>query len=132
MTSDLQVIAEFSVVEVDCTIFEPLVLGSWSASTVESPDSAYDLELFENGAGKYTTYAADGSVLLDYPITWQIIKRNNMCYLSERGFWHYGFESFRSYAKELENASLTIPVTKFFTYSDFGDGAFKSRLYSKK
>lgn len=128
--------------ELDCSIYSPLVLGGWTVTTIsdgEVSGEPYNLELYENGVGRYIIEGSNGANRdgIDengnsyYTISWEIQKRNNMCYLSERGFYHYGFEQYRTYHSSLTDAHLEIPVSSFYTYTDFGDGFDRSRQYVK-
>ena len=129
--------------ELDCTIYTSLVLGGWTVNTIsygEQSGEPNNLELYENGIGRYIIEGPNGANRsgIDedgnsyYNISWGIQKRNNMCYLSENGFYHYGFEQYRTYDPSLTDAHLEIPVSSFYTYTDFGNGFDKSRQYVKK
>ncbi len=117
------------------------VIGSWTANSIDgsSVTSTYQLKLYENGKGRYIIKGPNGANRdgIDengdsyYDVDWKIIKVGDGFYLSEDGFWHFGFEAYRSFAPSLENARLKYPISFFLTYNDFGQGPYASRKYTK-
>ena len=126
---------------VDSTaIYQSAVIGSWTVTTLES-GSINKLKLLEGGNGRYIIPGPDGANRdgVDengnsyYNVTWSIEKRNGKYHLREDGFYHFGFESYRTFDITLPENFLTYPVTTFLTYTDFGSGARDAgRRYSKK
>ncbi len=119
--------------EIDSTeIYEAAVTGSWTVTNLES-SKVRDLTIESDGEGFY--YVEDGANSDDgeghYYITWSIEKDNGKYFLRESGFWHYGYESYRSLDTSLSEVSLTYPVSTFLTYTDFGDGASAALRYTK-
>ncbi len=121
--------------------YKEKVLGSWTTNTIDGGvvTTAYELKLFENGVGRYIVKGPNGAWKsgIDengdsyYNISWVIKKVGEGYYLSENGFYHHAFESYRSYAPSLQNARLKYPINFFFTYSDLGQGPYISRKYTK-
>ncbi len=129
-----------SVKDVDSTaIYQRAVLGSWTVQNTESAGETYSLVLYEDGQGRYIVPGPEGANRhgIDennnsyYTISWKIIKSNGKYFLSERGFWHPGFEDYRTFDVTLPNVALSYPITGFTTYTDFGQGASTSRKYRK-
>ena len=114
-------------------IYENAVLGNWTVAN-DDGSSAYILEVYPNGTGKYVGYA-DGTPFWQnqtYNITWNIYKINGRYHLRESGFWHGGFEQFRTFDVELPNNYLTFPVFFFVTYGDSPySGVYANRVYTK-
>src|SRR5690606_11478908 len=129
-----------SVKDVDSTaIYQRAVLGSWTVQNTESAGETYSLVLYEDGRGRYIIPGPEGANRhgIDennnsyYTISWRIIKSNGKYFLSEVGFWHPGFEQYRTFDGTLQNVGLSYPVTGFTTYTDFGQGPSPSRKYRK-
>ena len=106
-------------------IYEQAVLGSWTVTTLESQNNN-NLVLYQGGTGKYIVNDDE------YNISWEIVKRNGKYHLREYGFYHYGFEQYRTFDVTLPENFLTYPASTFLTYTDFGDGpGSPGRRYSK-
>lgn len=121
--------------------YKEKALGSWTVNTIDGGvvTSTYELKLFENGVGRYIVKGPNGNGRsgIDengdsyYNISWVIKKVGEGYYLSENGFYHYAFESYRSYAPSLQDARLKHPINFFFTYAEFSQGPYISRKYTK-
>lgn len=55
-----------------------------------------------------------------WEITWEIQQHNGRYFLRDFGFWHYGYESNRTFDVSLDQNYLDYPTTSFKTYVDFG------------
>lgn len=121
-------------------IYEQAVLGEWTVNNYneDGVSHIYTLVLFDGGDGRYIVEGPNGANKdgVDengnsyYNVSWSIVKSNGRYFLKESGFWHYGYESYRTYDLSLEDVALTFPVTSFKTYTDFGTPSL-SRLYVK-
>jgi hypothetical protein len=121
--------------------YKEKALGSWTVNTIDGGvvTSTFELKLFQNGVGRYIVKGPNGNGRsgIDengdsyYNISWVIKKVGEGYYLSESGFYHYAFESYRSYAPSLQDARLKYPINFFFTYAEFGQGPYISRKYTK-
>ena len=127
--------------ELDCSVYETHVLGEWSVSALEYPDQApRKLVISEEGYGRYIIDGPNGANKsgIDengdsyYNINWSIKKKNNMCYLSENGFWHFGYEKYRSFDPSLTDAHLEIPVSSFYRYYGYNGESSAVTKYEKK
>lgn len=105
--------------------FKSAVLGNWTVTTLES-GAMYTMTLKADGTGSYLVNN------VNYSVTWQIAKINGKYHLREDGFYHYGFEQYRTFDISLPNNFLTKPITFFETYTDFGSGPENAgRRYTK-
>lgn len=111
-------------------IYQQAVIGTWTVFHIESSES-YDLTIQPNGEGYYYVENGANSNNGYYYISWEIYKYNGRYFLRENGFWHYGYETYRTFDTSLPNISLTYPVSSFKTYTDFGDGPSAGRIYTK-
>lgn len=112
-------------------IYTQAALGQWKVTNLES-SSEYNLTLQSGGKGYY--YIKDGANSSDgyYYITWSVTKSNGKYFLRENGFWHYGFESYRTLDTSLPNVYLEYPLSSFITYTDFNNGTKNAvRKYTK-
>lgn len=121
-------------VEIDSTpIYEAAVIGNWTVTNIESGQNRY-LTIEPNGEGYYFVEGSGGDDGLgNYFISWYIYKANGKYFLRESGFWHFGFEQYRTFDISLPDNFLTYPVSSFKTYTDFNNGEDPNagRLYSK-
>lgn len=121
-------------VEIDSTpIYEAAVIGNWTVTNLESGQNRY-LTIEPNGEGYYFVEGSGGDDGEgNYFINWNIYKTNGKYFLRENGFWHFGFEQYRTFDISLPNIFLTYPVSSFKTYTDFnnGEGPNAGRLYTK-
>ncbi|UCS91797.1 hypothetical protein KZP23_13740 [Echinicola marina] len=129
--------------EIDSTaIYEKAVVGNWSVYGINegiTDPNPGNLELYEGGIGRYIVEGpnspnrdgTDENGNSFYNVSWEIYKRDGRYFLSESGFWHYGFESYRTYDVNLKNNALTYPLNFHITYNEFDDGPYPSRKYVK-
>lgn len=132
---------EVEEVQDSTAIYQEAVVGDWSVITLES-GNMNNLRLFPGGDGRYIIPGPNGANKdgIDengdsyYIISWSIQKINDRYHLRESGFYHFGFESYRSFDISMPDNYLTYPVSSFKTYNDFsnGDGPYASRQYDKK
>lgn len=122
------------------SIYEEAVLGEWSVLTLSSPSEPRKLMLYEDGYGRYVGDGPNGANKdgIDddgnayWEVSWRIYKSEGRYFLRESGFYHSGFESYRTFDLSLEKVHLTYPVTTFLTYTDFGSGPGEAdRRYTK-
>lgn len=113
-------------------IYQNAVIGNWTVETLES-GNMNNLTLQANGEGFYSvgnTGGDDGNG--NYFIDWEIVQINGKYHLREDGFYHFGFETYRTFDITLPENHLTYPVTTFLTYTDFGSGPGDAgRRYTK-
>lgn len=135
---DFQTSDPFSVLLEQVTdstaIYQNAVIGNWTVQTLGSPDDPYDLTIEPNGLGFYFIEGgANSDDGITYYIDWYIYQENGRYFLREDGFYHPGFEQYRSFDITLPDNALSFPVTSFKTYNDFnnGDGPYASRIYTK-
>lgn len=135
---------EFSVVLEKITdsisIYQSAVIGSWKVTTLDG-GNVNNLTIYEGGEGRYIIPGPNGANRdgIDangdsyYTISWKIEKHNDRYFLREDGFYHFGFEQYRTFDITLLENYLTYPVSSFKTYTDFSNGnpPQAGRLYSK-
>ncbi|WP_285010203.1 hypothetical protein [Pedobacter faecalis] len=109
--------------QIDSThIYAKLVLGNWTVTNLED-NTSYDMVVHEDG--KATYYTSSGS---EFQSTWTIQKRGAKYYFGEAGFWHPGFNQFRTYNQGFHDEGLRIPLKSFVHYQ----GTLASLRYEKK
>ena len=115
----------------DCSIFEEHVVGNWEVMLTDGSQSTpYNLEVFEDGTGKYNNKYGMNWKLARWdeplPSPWSTTSSplrplgvEEGCIFYDTGFWHFAFSGY-------VRSVLQYPVTGFIKYDLGGPGGWPS------